>query len=39
MQELCASVAKDITRCANTCDAYQKLVLVVRHRLPFLIMN
>ena len=24
MQELCAGVAKDITRCANTCDTYLK---------------
>jgi len=31
MQELCAGVAKDITRCANTCDTYLKLVLVVCH--------
>jgi len=34
MQELSASVAHDITRCGNVCDAYRKLVLVVCHHLP-----
>ena len=26
MQELCADVAEDIKKCANTCDTYMKLV-------------
>ena len=28
LQSLCDDVAKDITRCANACDAYLKLVLI-----------
>ena len=28
MQKLCADVAEDIKKCANTCDTYLKLVMV-----------
>ena len=40
MQKLCANVADDIKRCANTCDTYLKLVFVVYHPTsPFLTAN
>jgi hypothetical protein len=39
LQKLCANVAEDIKRCANTCDTYLKLGFLCIIVSPFLTAN